>query len=124
MQIKIPFLAEGVESGTVVSILVREGDQIKKDQTVLELDTNKATAPIPAPASGKVTKILVKEGQEVSVGQLVINVEESSGRIPQEKEPAPARREVKGVPEIKVEDYSYESKSGLPPPAAGRVAGG
>src|SRR3989338_4018489 len=84
MDVKIPFLAEGVESGTVVSILVSEGSQVKKDQTVLELETNKATAPIPAPSAGTVTKIHVKEGDEVRVGQAVITLSES-GAAPNAK---------------------------------------
>ena len=76
MDIKVPYLAEGVDSGTVVSILVKVGDQVKKDQTVIELETKKAVAPIPSPAAGTVTKILVKEGDEVAVGQALITITE------------------------------------------------
>ncbi len=63
MNIKLPRLGEGVDSGIVVNILVSEGDLIKKDQTILELENEKAVAPIPSTASGKVTKIHVKEGE-------------------------------------------------------------
>ena len=136
MQIKIPFLAEGVESGTVVSILVKEGAQVKKDQTVLELETNKATAPIPSPEAGVVTKILVKEGQEVSVGQAVITLSESgAGKAEPQKEesgkPAESSRATteKSISSLSKQDFSklesaqsenyiYKSKSGLPPPAS------
>ena len=58
MDVKLPQLAEGVESGTVVSILVTEGQEIKKDQSFMELETQKAVGSIPAPSSGVVTKIL------------------------------------------------------------------
>lgn len=77
MDIRIPYLAEGVDSGSVVSILVKVGDAVKKEQTILELETNKATAPIPSPAAGTVSKILVKEGDTVSVGQAVMSLSES-----------------------------------------------
>ena len=136
MQIKIPFLAEGVESGTVVSILVKEGAQVKKDQTVLELETNKATAPIPSPETGVVAKILVKEGQEVSVGQAVITLSEiGAGKGARQKEksiepPEPSQtvteKSMKGLSKqdfsklesAQSESYTYQSKSGLPPPAS------
>ena len=129
MQIKIPYLAEGVESGTVVNILVREGEQVKKDQTVLELETNKATAPIPAPESGIVTKINIKEGQEVSIGQTIMTLEESgtSGTASKRKrkETVSSPEEVKEISEtpvmgggIESKEYAYESKSGFPPPVS------
>src|SRR3972149_5017915 len=77
MDVKLPQLAEGVESGTVVNILVAEGQEIKKDQPIMELETQKAVGSIPAPASGIVTKIHVKEGMEISVGQLLIAIREA-----------------------------------------------
>ncbi len=136
MQIKIPFLAEGVESGTVVSILIKEGAQVKKDQTVLELETNKATAPIPSPEAGVVTKILVKEGQEVSIGQAVITLSEiGAGKGVRQKEksikpPEPSqtvteksstglsKQDFSKLESAQSESYTYKSKSGLPPPAS------
>ncbi|HLN84465.1 MAG TPA: lipoyl domain-containing protein, partial [Candidatus Binatia bacterium] len=60
MDVKLPQLAEGVESGTVVSILVAEGQEVKKDQPFMELETQKAVGSIPAPSAGVVTKIHVK----------------------------------------------------------------
>ncbi|MBI4395112.1 MAG: 2-oxo acid dehydrogenase subunit E2 [Candidatus Omnitrophica bacterium] len=104
IQIKIPFLAEGVDSGTVVSILISEGAAVKKDQTILELETNKATAPIPSPYAGTVAKILVKEGEEVRVGQAVVTLA-GSGATPS----APPAEE-KQLP-----------TAGLPPPASPSV---
>src|SRR5207247_8617152 len=74
MDVKLPELAEGVESGTVVSILVSEGQEIKKDQPFVELETQKAVGSIPSPESGTVSKIHVKEGMEVAVGQLLISI--------------------------------------------------
>ena len=68
MDVKLSQLAEGVESGTVVSILVAEGQEVKKDQAIMELETQKAVGSIPAPSSGIVTKIYVKQGMDVAVG--------------------------------------------------------
>src|SRR5881628_2616809 len=49
MDVRLPKLGEGAESGTVVSILVKEGDLVSKGQTLLELENEKAVAPIPSP---------------------------------------------------------------------------
>jgi pyruvate dehydrogenase E2 component (dihydrolipoamide acetyltransferase) len=135
MDVKLPRLAEGVESGIVVNILVSEGQEIKKDQPFIELETQKAVGSIPSPASGKVSKIHVKDGMEVTVGQLLITIatESDSANVS-----APARQESSRPPEVKPDsqvdggtrltkapdlealaaDYRYESKSGAPPPAS------
>ena len=76
MEIRLPQLAEGSDSGTVVNILVAPGDKVQKDQTVLELENQKAVAPIPSPAAGTVTQVHVKQGDVVSVGQLLATLSE------------------------------------------------
>ena len=82
MDVKLPQLAEGVESGTVVSILVAEGQMIDKDQAFMELETQKAVGSIPAPSAGVVTKIHVKQGMEVNVGQTLISIETAAAKSP------------------------------------------
>lgn len=72
MIIKLPHLGDGINSATVLSIFIKPGDKIEKNQTILELETDKATAPIPASESGVVDKILVKEGDTVSAGTPVV----------------------------------------------------
>lgn len=130
MDVKLPQLAEGVEGGTVVTILVTEGQEIKKDQPIMELETQKAVGSIPAPSTGIVTKIHVKQGMEVSVGQLLISIESSGMQPPRAAESAQgaahnarAAAEARTAPQQPVtagratEDYHFESKSGAPPPA-------
>jgi pyruvate dehydrogenase E2 component (dihydrolipoamide acetyltransferase) len=75
MDIKLPRLGEGAESGTIVSILVKAGDQVKAGQTIVELENEKAVAPIPTSASGRVAKLYVKEGDKISVGQPILALE-------------------------------------------------
>jgi pyruvate dehydrogenase E2 component (dihydrolipoamide acetyltransferase) len=81
MDVKLPHLGEGADSGTVVSILVKEGDQIQRDQPVLELETEKAIGTIPSAASGTVTGIRVKVGDKVSAGQVILSLAESGGAV-------------------------------------------
>lgn len=81
MDIKIPNLGEGADTGTVVSIHVKEGDSVRKDQTLLELENEKAVAPIPSTTDGVVAKILVKVGDKVSVGQSIVSLTGGSGTV-------------------------------------------
>ena len=135
MDVKLPQLAEGVESGTVVNILVAEGQEIKKDQAFMELETQKAVGSIPSPSSGTVTKVHVKEGMEVSVGQVLISIESgsktaaseatnsapssSSNRAQPNVAPAP-RTQTAAEPEAgrkPAEPFHYQSGAGMAPPA-------
>src|SRR5437762_12365937 len=77
MDLKLPNLGEGADSGTVVNLFVKEGDQITKDQPILELENEKAVATIPATAAGTISKIFVKTGDKISVGQRILSVKES-----------------------------------------------
>src|ERR1051325_10317701 len=79
MDVRVPRLAEGVESATVANVLVAPGDRIEKDQVILELETEKAVGPIPSPIAGEVARIHVKAGDEVSVGQPLITLNEAGG---------------------------------------------
>jgi pyruvate dehydrogenase E2 component (dihydrolipoyllysine-residue acetyltransferase) len=86
MEVRLPALAENVNSGVVVKILISEGDQIEKDQEMLELETEKAVAVVPAPEAGKVVKIHVKEGDEIKVGQSILSLSAAeAGEKPEAK---------------------------------------
>ncbi len=75
IQIRVPDLGDGIESGDVLEILVREGDQIKKDQGIVELETDKATVEVPSSHAGKVSQVHIKAGQSVAVGDVLISLE-------------------------------------------------
>ena len=79
MDVRLPNLGEGADSGSVVSLSVKEGDVIKKGQTILELENEKAVAPIPSPADGTVAKIRVKPGDKLTVGQIILSLAEGNG---------------------------------------------
>ena len=75
VEIKIPSLGEGVESGDVLEVMVAEGDAIEKGQPILELETDKATVMVPSPEGGVVKSINCGEGDTVAVGQAVLTIE-------------------------------------------------
>ncbi|HTV40587.1 MAG TPA: 2-oxo acid dehydrogenase subunit E2 [Candidatus Sulfotelmatobacter sp.] len=72
MDVKLPKLGEGADSGVVVNIFVKEGDSVASGQAIIELENEKAVASIPSTATGKVEKIFVKNGDRISVGQRLI----------------------------------------------------
>jgi pyruvate dehydrogenase E2 component (dihydrolipoamide acetyltransferase) len=78
--IEIPKIGENVESGQVIKIHVSEGDTVERDQTVLEVETDKSVVDIPSPAAGKVVEISVAEGDEVQIGQVVGRIETGEER--------------------------------------------
>ena len=95
MDVKLPKLGEGADSGVVVNVFVKEGDTVARDQAILELENEKAVASIPSTAAGVVAKIYVKPGDKITVGQRLISV---SGGEP-EAATAPAARPAKPEPE-------------------------
>lgn len=95
-EIKIPEISENVEKGTVIEVLVSEGDTVDKDDPLLELETDKAAVEVPSPFSGKITEIMVSANDEVKVGQPVMKIEtgeaeeetpEKAGEPAEEKHP-------------------------------------
>jgi pyruvate dehydrogenase E2 component (dihydrolipoamide acetyltransferase) len=74
MDVKLPKLGEGADSGVVVNIFVKEGDTVAKDQAILELENEKAVASIPSTGTGVVAKVHVKSGDRVGVGQTLITL--------------------------------------------------
>jgi pyruvate dehydrogenase E2 component (dihydrolipoamide acetyltransferase) len=72
----LPELGENVTAGDVLRVLVKPGDTVTKEQTVLELETDKATIEVPSSVAGRVTNVTVKVGDKVKVGQVVLSVED------------------------------------------------
>ena len=88
-QITLPSLGENIESGDILSILVSEGDTVSVEQDLLEIETDKATVPVPSPSAGKITKVLVKEGDTVAVGAAIFEIEAGDDAPKQEEAPQP-----------------------------------
>ena len=74
MDVKLPKLGEGADSGVVVGIFVKEGDTIANGQAIMELENEKAVASIPSTAAGVVEKIYVKAGDRIGVGAKILSV--------------------------------------------------
>jgi pyruvate dehydrogenase E2 component (dihydrolipoamide acetyltransferase) len=74
-EVTLPGIAENVESGEVISILVSAGDVVEKDQPIVELETEKAAFEVPSPERGRIAEIDVKVGQTVKVGEVLAKLQ-------------------------------------------------
>ncbi len=70
-EIRVPAVSEGVTEGTVVSISVGVGDSVEVEQTLLELETDKAVVEVPSNHAGKITEVLVAEGDRVAIDAVI-----------------------------------------------------
>ena len=121
MDVKLPKLGEGADSGVVVNVFVKEGDTVARDQAILELENEKAVASVPSTAAGMVTKIYVKAGDKISVGQRLISL--SGGDQPAAAAaPAAKRAAPEPEPETGAEEAVAETEENIPKPVAAPVA--
>jgi pyruvate dehydrogenase E2 component (dihydrolipoyllysine-residue acetyltransferase) len=136
MDVKLPKLGEGADSGVVVNLFVKEGDTVANGQAVIELENEKAVASIPSTGAGVVAKIYVKPGDRISVGQRILALNETGQ--PTSAAPAPAAvgragsplpadrahgvaRPTEKIEEEDEDDNEEEPSSTVPPVAAPSV---
>lgn len=77
--IRIPALGENIKNGTIVTLLVKQGDIVAVGKSLIELETDKAVLEVPSPLAGTITEVLVHQGDRVAVGQEVFRVTPSDG---------------------------------------------
>ena len=102
----LPEVSEGVEAADVSEILVAVGDRVEKGQMVLEVETEKAVAPVEIPYAGTIKEILVSEGDTVAIGAALLRIEQGDAAdapAPAEK-PSPPTPQADGSPSPRVDD--------------------
>src|SRR5438270_13468508 len=77
-EIRVPQLGESVTEATIAQWFKHEGDAVKADEPLVELETDKVTVEVPAPAAGVLSAISAKPGQTVNVGALLGAIEEGA----------------------------------------------
>jgi len=102
VEFKLPDLGEGIHEGQVVRVLVSEGQTVAENQSIFEVETDKAAVEIPSPAAGVVAKVHVSAGQLVKVGQIMISIDDQgsepaaraapTGAVQTAPEPVPPAR--------------------------------
>src|SRR5688500_10220511 len=126
-EVLIPDIGENVSGGDVVRIMVNKGDAIKKDQPVIELETDKATIEVPCDQEGTVTDIKVKQGDKAKIGQVILTLENGAGAVktederPKTKEKAEEKQDAKPEAAAKSEAAAQaQPDKAREPEAAGR----
>ena len=106
--VTMPQLGETVTEGTILRWLVQVGDEVKEDDPILEISTDKVDTEVPSPFTGQVTSLLVEEGETVEVGASLLELDgDSSGSSVNEKtsnEVETVSEPVKEVVEVEVEE--------------------
>jgi pyruvate dehydrogenase E2 component (dihydrolipoamide acetyltransferase) len=120
-EIKLPELGENIESGDVLRVMVKPGESVKKDQALLELETDKATIEVPSAFEGTITEVKVKPGEKVKVGQTIVVIEEGQAAGAAERKPdkqsekkpeKPSAKEPEPEPQEEEEEEKEEEEEG------------
>ncbi len=85
LNFKFPDVGEGIHEGKLVKWLVKEGDEIKEDEVLAEIETDKAIVEIPSPQSGVILKLYFKEGGTIKVGETLASIGARGEAISQEE---------------------------------------
>ncbi len=94
-EIRVPTLGESVSEATIAQWFKKPGDAVSQDEPLVELETDKVTVEVPAPAAGTLESIVVKEGDTVEVGALLGQIAEGAGAAAAPAKAAPAKKETK-----------------------------
>jgi pyruvate dehydrogenase E2 component (dihydrolipoamide acetyltransferase) len=97
-KIVVPDIGENVVSGKVVAVHVRTGDGVAVDDTLIELETDKAVVEIPSTMAGRVTEVLAAEGDELKVGDAIAAVDTAAQKTGEAgRELASGQEEIRGA---------------------------
>lgn len=127
----LPALGDGIDGGTLVKILVKAGDTIEENQSVLELETDKAVLEVPSTLSGTIESIAAKEGSKIKVGDLVFTINAGAAPVAEapkteaapapETAPAPSAPAVEATPVLTDSSQNGAASNGTAPAKAETV---
>ncbi|MBI1807697.1 MAG: 2-oxo acid dehydrogenase subunit E2 [Ignavibacteria bacterium] len=126
VEVVMPQLGESLTEGTIIKWHKKPGDKVKKDETLLEISTDKVDSEIPSPASGVVTSLLFEEQKTVAVRTVIaeIDTDESAAVVSESPKPAaaaPSREAPKPAAQVmKPASSVQQAPMPQPAPAAGR----
>ncbi len=111
LEFKLPNIGEGVTEADIAEILVSVGDTVTANQTIMELETEKAVVELPSPQAGTIEKIHVKAGDSVQVGAVLVTLSDGAGSgkthaaqpASKEQSPTEAKKSEASQPEKKAE---------------------
>ncbi|WP_125762604.1 2-oxo acid dehydrogenase subunit E2 [Companilactobacillus hulinensis] len=131
---KLPELGEGMAEGEIASWLVKEGDTIKEDDSIVEIQNDKSVEELPSPVSGTVKQIVAQEGDTVEIGDTLIVIDDGSpdtgddeapkadAKAEETPAPAPASNAEPAAPAPKAEATGSANKNYLAMPSVRQYA--
>src|SRR5215210_4025694 len=114
-EIRVPTLGESVTEATIGRWFKQAGESVAADEPVVELETDKVTIEVPAPAAGVLSEVAAKDGETVAVGALLGQIKEGAGapaaakpaaaapavKAPEPPKPAPAAADMPLAPSVR-----------------------
>jgi pyruvate dehydrogenase E2 component (dihydrolipoamide acetyltransferase) len=120
IEVPMPQMGESIAEGTVSKWLKQVGDDVGRDEPLLEISTDKVDAEIPSPNAGTLVEITVQEGETVEVGTIVAIIEKEKGAATAKPAgDAPAPKQEKAEAGVSPAPASDPAESEAPPQAAG-----
>ena len=122
LEMKVPSPGESISEVEIAEWLVKDGDFVEKDQTIAEVDSDKATLDLPAEESGVIT-LKAEEGDAVAVGQVVCLIDTSAKatKVKKEKEQEKPINIINPVEESNQPKLEDSFAKGTPSPAASKI---
>ncbi len=114
--LKLPSLGEGIEKGTVINIMVKEGDTVAAEQALMEVETDKVVVEVPADYPGVITSVLVAVGDEIGEGTPILSIRGEMAASENEETAAPVAVE-EALPQPTATP-TLPKKTNIPIPAA------
>jgi pyruvate dehydrogenase E2 component (dihydrolipoamide acetyltransferase) len=112
-EVRLPEIAESVETGDVIKVMVSPGDAITVDQPIVELETDKAVLEVPSPYEGSVTEVLVREGDTIKIDQVIIKIDTAAGAAAG-KQVSPPQPEPESTPAKEAPGATVERPAPVP----------
>ena len=97
IDVVMPKLGESITEGTILEWKKKVGDSISKDETLLEISTDKVDSEVPSPDSGTVIEILYQKNDTVAVGEVIARIGESGETIQETNKDVKVKISIKGI---------------------------
>jgi pyruvate dehydrogenase E2 component (dihydrolipoamide acetyltransferase) len=114
IDVKVPDIGD-FKDVPIIEVLVKPGDVVKVDQSLITLESDKATMDVPSPVEGAIAEVLAKVGEKVSMGTLIARVESAAGEKKAEAAPAKAAAPAAAAPTKAA--AAPAAKTGAPAPS-------
>src|SRR5580692_3719260 len=116
IELRIPSAGESIQEVQIGQWLKREGDRVRRDESVVELDTDKASMELPSPSDGILSRIVKQDGEKVGIGDVIALIDPDGQQAPKSDAKSQARAETsKESNESKPHEPKSRAASGTSP---------